>query len=221
MQEKSTKVIDMTQKDSLIECPICMTENTKMVTFPCKHSCCHNCWKGIIKAANSNFQIKEVKCFVWDCKKLITNCNTLVSQMSDKDISSRYHYLKKKQKIMSDKNKFICINRQCNKILDLRTQKKVQKNYLKKDSGKMHQKKQKKDIKNLDFSFLICDDCDTVFCKICEVFHEPGKAACRQRKLLPSETIIKVINVISFPFDVFKLTQNRTTETAKDARSAR
>lgn len=192
MQENSTEIIKMTQKDPTLECPICMTENTQMVTFPCKHSCCHYCWKGIIKAANSNFQVKEIKCFVWNCKKPITNCDFLVSKIDDKDISFRYKYLKKKQEIMSDKNKYICVNKQCMNILDVKTQKKVQKKYLKKQSKEKEKNESKKDIENLDYSFLICNDCSTVFCKICEIYHEPGKATCKKTKQFTSDTIIKV-----------------------------
>jgi hypothetical protein len=177
-----------------IECTICLTNTTEIITFSCGHSCCKQCWKGIVKAANDNFKVNEIKCFVLSCKKPISNCEALASQISDKDITNRYQYLSKKQQILSDKNKYICPNKECYKILDVKNQKKTKKKYLK------NQKKQEstkagdnpKNLQDLDYSFLICDDCDQIFCKICEVFHEPGKATCKNSKELSSETIIKV-----------------------------
>ena len=53
-----------------------------------------------------------------------------------------------------------------------------------------------KNIQNLDYSFMVCDTCTTVFCKICEVYHEAGKATCNNSKKINSETIVKVTYIM-------------------------
>lgn len=177
------------------ECPICLSEDTKMVTFSCNHSCCSNCWKQIIKAANSNFQVKEIKCFDLKCKKKIENLDELIAQVSDREITQRFQYLQKKQEIHLDKDKFLCPNTNCNKILDKKNQSKVKADYASLNQpGNYNTAVQMKDISNLDYSFMVCDDCSHVFCKVCEVYHEPGKAACKNAKQISSEIIIKVIS---------------------------
>jgi hypothetical protein len=193
MQNDPTVLINMNEETK--ECPICLLDATKMVTFPCNHYCCSNCWKQIIKAANSNFNVEEIKCFDLQCKKPIQNSTELVSLMSDKNIANRFQYLQKKQEVFADKNKFLCPNDKCKKILSNGDQEKIKHDYKNGFYKPSEQDSILKNINNLDYSFMVCDDCSTVFCKICEIYHEPGQAKCNKTKKESSEKIIKVTNL--------------------------
>ena len=187
--QNNTELVNMTQdKPKAKECPICMTESEKIIRFPCSHFCCSECWKQIIKAANSNFQVHQIQCFDLTCKKKIDNPERLISMISDKDIANRFNYLKKKKLIQTDKHKFMCPNQACSKVLDDKDQEAIKADYKFIHAGL----EAERPIDKLDYSFLVCDDCQTVFCKICEVFHEPGKAKCKVSKKETSEKIIKV-----------------------------
>ena len=175
----------MQQNQAFYECPLCLEKSSTCVKFSCSHSCCSNCWKEMVKVANSDFKVNDLKCFDLQCKKKIENIDSLVTQLSNREIKDRFHYLQKKQEIINDKNKFICPNKTCNKILNNNQQQEIKNNYSQSKSNS-------KDIQNLDYSFMICDQCTTVFCKICEIYHEPGKATCIQAKKINSEIIIKV-----------------------------
>ena len=190
MQPTDTSKINMQQNDPLENCPICLEKPEKVVKFSCSHSCCSECWKQMMKAANSNFKINDLKCFDLTCKKKIENLDSLVVGISERDVKDRFFYLQKKQEINKDKDKYLCPNKTCHKILHQNKQKQIKKDYsLQKKSQVIKQK----NIENLDYSFMICDECTTIFCKICEIYHEPGKATCSQANQVNSEAIIKVL----------------------------
>jgi hypothetical protein len=159
-----------------------------------------------VKAANSNFQVKDLKCFDLKCKKKIENYDQLVKQISNKDIAQRYDYLKKKQEVHLDKNKFICPNEYCKKVIDSQNQESVRGNYETLEKRTYNgTAMEMKDITNLDYSFLVCDECNNVFCKICEVYHEPGKASCQVTKNITSDILIKVNHLFFIEFFIQKL----------------
>ena len=174
-------------------CPICMSSDSPPVTFSCSHSCCQFCWTQIISAANSNFMVKDILCFQLRCKQPIQNIDQLVGQIPDKDIVSRFQYLKKKQEIINNKDKFICPNVSCGKVIDSNDQEQARREFQTKlASTEQPEAGQEQTIENLDYSFLVCDDCHLVFCKICEIYHKPGEATCLRRARTSSTNILKV-----------------------------
>ena len=191
-QIATPEIINMQQESAELNCPICFTEYppNQFIKFKCNHQCCLTCWKYIISAANSNFKVKDIECFEINCKHKLENIDDLVLNIEDKEIVNRFHYLKKKQQIVNDKSKFICPNTDCQRIIDSSEQDSARKNY--KSKTNLDDVEEIKIIKDLDYSFLICNDCDNIFCKVCEVYHPPGKATCLKRVEAGSEIILKV-----------------------------
>ena len=191
-QNATTNTINMRQESAELNCPICFTEYppSQFVTFNCNHQCCFVCWKQIISAANSNFRVEDIICFDINCKNKLENIDDLVSVIKDKEIVKRFHYLKKKQEVLGDKTKFICPNTDCQRIIDSLEQDSVRETF--KNKTNLDNVEEQKNIDDLDYSFLICTDCNNIFCKICEVYHPPGKAACLKREEAGSEIILKV-----------------------------
>ena len=174
-------------------CPICMCSDSCPVVFSCSHSCCEICWTQIISAANSEFMVSDIKCFHLGCKQKITNLDEMVNLITDKDVVSRFNYLKKKQEIIHNQDKFLCPNKACHQIIDSNNQESARLNY--KNTGTPSPKDQRASIKSiddLDYSFLVCEHCNIVFCKICEIYHKQGEAACLNRRNSNSENILKV-----------------------------
>ena len=197
--------ISMEQNDHPV-CPICMSSDSAPVEFSCSHSCCEECWTQIINSANSRFMVNNLICFHLSCKKKIENIVEILDRIPDKDIVSRFRYLKKKQEIINNKDKFLCPNQDCREIIDSLDQENVRLMYKNKSNKDIHVKennlqfaiekpqaeKELQPIDELDYSFLVCEHCNLVFCKVCEIYHKPGEASCLRRKNSNSDKILQV-----------------------------
>lgn len=185
-----TIVMDQSKKEYPV-CPICMSSDSPAITFSCSHSCCEECWTQIISAANSEFNVNKIKCFHLSCKKPIENIPEIIECIKDKDIVSRFKYLVKKQQIINEKDKFLCPNKSCGMIIDSGNQEATRLKYNL-DHEVAHEDAEFKPIDDLDYSFLVCDHCSNVFCKVCEVYHDTENPVCLRRKNSNSENILKV-----------------------------
>ena len=111
-------------------CPICYndlgTGNT--MRFECGHACCSDCWENIISTANSEFKkLDELKCFDPKCLKKIQDIEAKVGTIRNEEVKKRFRYLQKRQEIHKDRNKYICPNENCMKVLNTDDQKEVKK----------------------------------------------------------------------------------------------
>ena len=154
------------------DCEICYTSVTasQLILFDCGHSCCEDCWKGMLSAAIDSFRISQMKCFDLNCKRDINNIEVKLSMCRDETIKTRFLYLKKKQEILTDKHKFICPNLECREIIDSRTQHDTRLNFKIKNQSENVTNQQ---IDDLDYSFLVCLylalSCFVLLCPFCFV----------------------------------------------------
>lgn len=137
--------------------------------------------------------VEDILCFQLRCKLPIQNIDHLIDQISDQDIVSRFKYLKKKQEIINNKDKYLCPNKSCGEIIDSNNQEQVRLDLKKKLSlAQKLETIENQPIEDLDYSFLVCDHCQFVFCKICEIYHESGEATCLRRAKTNSTNILQV-----------------------------
>lgn len=189
--DQNTTPINMDQISPIVSCPICMDDlnPNSSIQYPCGHVVCKNCWPQIIDARCSTFDVNNIVCYDQKCKQPITNIDTLIMKIEDKEIRNRYIYLKKKQEIIQDSNKFLCPNKECLNIINSETQSKIKHDYsikMKSEDAEIQE------INELDYSFLVCDKCNEVFCKVCEVYHQKGTANCLKRQKTDSKILLNV-----------------------------
>ena len=178
----------------LPQCQICYNPIQEQITFKCQHYCCRLCWEGIIKNAITTNKVNDIKCFEDQCRKKIKNINELVLYLFDPGDIKRFNYLQKRQEIHKDENKFMCPK--CDEILHVDDQEKIIVNYKKmglfNTNDETNKKIKIKPLYKLDYYFLICSKCYFVFCKICDVYHEPGTSNCMKKIIESNNNVLKV-----------------------------